>query len=203
MELSGDRKFPIFFNMSSNEAINTRSRAQHQQQQSQQQQQQQQQQMDWELERQQLVERINALELQLEEADARGGQPPSDGSPSNRPPLSSGTNQSQHYKDAKAIISTLPNFTGNTGEQPSSRSWTSLLLASVQGCSDQDILSYIPSKLKSSAFGWYELRVRRTNGAPWATIQEFCEDLTAYFTWEESLDQLLRKCPTCEYHTSV
>ena len=185
--------------MSSNDIINTRSRAQQQQQQQQQLQQeqpQQQQHQDWELERQQLCERINALELQLQEANARGDQPPSDGSPSNRPPLSGSTQFPGERKDAKAIISTLPNFVGNTGEQPSSRSSTSLLSASSEGCSEQEVLSSIPSKLRSSAFTWHELQVRKTNSSPWSSTREFCENPTSYFTSEESLDQLLSKWDT-------
>ncbi len=91
----------------------------------------------------------------------------------------------------KALMKSLREFRGVTGVKPSSKAWTSIVKATLLGCNDMEALAYMPPLLKDNAYQWYEIKVRKANGVPWTSLDEFFEDLCSYFTWEESLDDVL------------
>ena len=93
-------------------------------------------------------------------------------------------------KDVKVLIKSLKTFSGVTGVKPSAKSWTAMLKATCQGCEDLEVLPFT-SLFKGNALQWYELQVLKAEGQPWNSLNDFCSDLTAYFSWEEPLDETL------------
>ena len=180
--------------MSNADQATTRARAQQQEQR----QQQREQQQIWERERSELLQQMQELTARLGalEESTRGaaGQtsagPTSTGQPSDA--LTSAVQSDSNIRlDTKTLIKSIQEFHGVAGKKPSAKAWTSLIQATFKGCTEQQTLAYIPTKLKGNAYHWYELQVRKAKGQPWNSINAFCADLIGYFSWEEPLDEAL------------